>query len=45
MSCEELNYEALHPRCSASGSALHDNVAHLSHLIPGAVEDWQAPDA
>jgi hypothetical protein len=23
---------------------LHDDVALLPHLIPSAVEDWQAPD-
>ena len=29
----------------AGGAALHHNIADLSHLVPGAVEDWQAPDA
>jgi len=42
---EQLYDEALHTWRSAGGSALHDNIAHLSHLVPGTDEDWQAPDA
>jgi hypothetical protein len=29
----------------ASGAALRHNVAHLAHLVPSAIEDWQAPDS
>jgi hypothetical protein len=45
MACKQLHDKALHPWRPASSAALHDNVAHLPHLVPGAVEDWQAPDA
>ena len=42
---EQLDHKALDPWWSAGRAALHHDIAHLSHLVPGAVEDWQAPDA
>ena len=27
------------------GATQHHNVAHLAHLVPSTVEDWQAPDS
>jgi hypothetical protein len=45
MACEQLDHKPLHSGSPAGGSALHDDVADLSYLIPCAVEDWQAPDA
>jgi hypothetical protein len=29
----------------AGGAALRHDVAHLAHLVPSAIEDWQAPDS
>jgi hypothetical protein len=45
MPCEKLDHKTLHPWRSAGSSTLHHNVTHLAHLIPGAIEDWQASDA
>jgi hypothetical protein len=45
VTCEQLNDQALDSWWSPGGSSLHDDVALLPYLIPGAVEDWQAPDA
>ena len=45
MPCEELHYQAFDTWRPARSSALYDNIPHLAHLVPGAVEDWQAPDA
>src|SRR3954468_11604132 len=45
MACEQLNHEALDAWCPAGSTALHDKITHLPHLVPSAVEDWQASDA
>jgi hypothetical protein len=45
VACKQLDHKALDSGGSAGGSALHHNIADLSYLIPGAVEDWKAPDA
>jgi hypothetical protein len=42
---EQLDHKALDPWWSAGCAALYHDIAYLSHLVPGAVEDWQAPDA
>jgi hypothetical protein len=44
MACEQLNYEPLYSWRPAGSPALHHNITHLAHLVPSAVEDWQAPD-
>ena len=41
---EQLDHQALDPRGMAAGPALHHDVAHLAHLVPGVVEDRQVPD-
>ena len=45
VACKQLDHKPLHSWSTASGAALHDNIADLPDLVPGAVEDWQAPDA
>ena len=42
---KQLYNKSFHARGSPGGPPLHDNVTYLSHLVPGAVEDWQASDA
>ena len=42
---EQLDDQALHSWRSPGSPSLYDDVALLPHLVPGAVEDWQAPDA
>jgi hypothetical protein len=42
---EQLDDQALYTWRSTGGAALHDNVAHLTHLVPSTIEDWQASDA
>jgi hypothetical protein len=45
VACKQLDHKSLNSGGSAGRSALHNNVADFSYLIPCAVEDWQAPDA
>jgi hypothetical protein len=45
VTCEQLDDQALDSWWSPGSPSLHDDVALLPYLIPGAVEDWQAPDA
>jgi hypothetical protein len=42
---KQLDHKPFHPWGPAGRSQLHHDVAHLPHLVPSAVEDWQAPDA
>jgi hypothetical protein len=45
VTCEQLDDQALDSWWSSGTPSLHDDVALLPYLIPGTVEDWQAPDA
>ncbi len=42
---EEFDDETLDSRRPTIGSTLHDDIAHLAHLVACAVQDRQAPDA
>ena len=43
--CEQLDHKPLYSWGIPGGATLHNNVAHLAHLVPSTVKDWQAPDA
>jgi hypothetical protein len=45
VACKQLDHKPLYSGGPAGRSALHNNIADFSYLIPCAVEDWQAPDA
>jgi hypothetical protein len=42
---KKLDHKPLYSWGTAGGATLHHDVAHLAHLVPGTVEDWQAPDS
>jgi hypothetical protein len=42
---KQLDHKPLYSGGVAGRSALHNNIADFSYLIPCAVEDWQATDA
>jgi hypothetical protein len=45
VACEQLDYKSLYTWGIPGDATLRDNIAHLAHLIPSTVKDWQAPDA
>jgi hypothetical protein len=45
VACKQLDHKPLYAWGIPGGATLHNNVAHLTYLIPSTVKDWQTPDA